>query len=78
MPYCTDALMPATLPSIMKEHLTPREQEVFTLLVNGLKYQSIADRLYISRNTVKFHTSNIYLKTGVKNRIELILKNKKL
>ncbi len=53
--------------------LTPREAEVFGLLVNtedGL--QKIADRLYVSRRTLERYVSAIYEKTGVKSRISLV------
>ena len=53
--------------------LTPRESEVFGLLVNtddGL--QAIADRLYVSRRTLERYISAIYEKTGTKSRIGLV------
>ncbi|WP_152286627.1 response regulator transcription factor [Flavicella marina] len=51
--------------------LTKREQEIATLLYEGLTYQKIADQLFISLPTVKTHASNIYKKFGVKTRSEL-------
>lgn len=51
--------------------LTKREQEIAMLLYDGLTYQSIADKLFISLPTVKTHTSNIYKKCKIKNRNEL-------
>ena len=51
--------------------LTEREQEIATLLHQGLTYHNIADQLYISLPTVKTHASNVYKKCGVKNRNEL-------
>lgn len=53
--------------------LTPRETEVFGLLVStedGL--QAIADKLYVSRRTLERYVSAIYEKTGAKSRIGLI------
>lgn len=52
--------------------ISPREQEVMALLITGKSYQQIADELFISLPTVKTHVSNIYRKTGVRNKIELI------
>jgi DNA-binding CsgD family transcriptional regulator len=52
--------------------LTGRETEVAALLLQGSSYQSISDSLFISLLTVKTHSSNIYKKCSVKNRIELI------
>ncbi len=56
--------------------LTPREKEVVELLVEGLFYKEIADRLEVSINTVNFHVRNIYKKLQVNSRGEII--NKKL
>ncbi|MBQ7707351.1 MAG: helix-turn-helix transcriptional regulator [Lachnospiraceae bacterium] len=52
--------------------LSPREQEVFKLIAEGLSNTEVADRLFISENTVKFHMKNILRKTESKNRIELL------
>lgn len=52
--------------------ISPREQEVMSLLITGKSYQQIADELFISLPTVKTHVSNIYRKVGVRNKIELI------
>ncbi|HEM46175.1 MAG TPA: response regulator transcription factor [Alphaproteobacteria bacterium] len=52
--------------------LTPREQEVLTLLIEGLTNPEIAGRLVVSRSTAKAHVSNILSKMGVSNRAEAI------
>ena len=49
---------------------TPRELEVLTLLAQGLKNAEIADELFISERTVKFHVSSILAKLGAENRTE--------
>lgn len=54
--------------------LTVRETEVLELMLQGLDNSSIQDKLGISRNTLKTHISNIYGKTGIKNRRELFQK----
>ena len=55
--------------------LTQRECEVKMLLLKGLKNPSIAEELGISVSTVKAHVGSILKKSGVKNRVELIIKH---
>jgi len=53
---------------VLIEDLSERELEVLRLLSENLTNQEIAERLYISVNTVKTHLSNVYGKLGVPNR----------
>lgn len=48
--------------------LTSREKEVLSWLVEGLTKKQIADRLFVSYNTIGKHVSNIYMKLHVQNR----------
>ena len=57
---------------IRKNEISPREAEVIALICNGLSNQEIADKLFISLQTVKDHTSRIYMKTNVRNRMQLM------
>lgn len=60
------------------QRLSPREIEVAALIADGLKYKEIADRLFIQERTVTTHVQKMFLKTGVKNKVELlnVLKDK--
>ena len=46
------------------DDLTDREREILALMVEGITNPEIADRLVVSRSTVKFHVSNILMKLG--------------
>ena len=52
--------------------LSDREQEVMVLLAHGLRDREIAQRLFISERTVKFHSQNMLAKLGVKTRIQAV------
>lgn len=52
--------------------LTPREREVFTLLINNHSTKEIAQILKISEKTVRNHISNVIQKLGVDSRIQAV------
>ncbi len=60
------------------EPLSQRELEILQLLSQGLSVPEIAGRLFISVNTLKAHSQNIYSKLGVHNRVEAINTARKL
>ena len=69
----TEALVhAATHPIVPADELTEREREVLALLVDRLSNQEIANRLFLSLGTVKFHTGNIYSKLGVDSRVAAV------
>jgi LuxR family maltose regulon positive regulatory protein len=70
---------PATRPSQpLIEPLSERELEVLHLIAEGLSNREIAQRLVLSLPTVKWHSSNIYGKLGVKNRTTAVAKAREL
>jgi len=54
------------------DRLTQREREVLALMVAGLDRAAIADRLYLSINTVRTHSKNILSKLGVHSSLEAV------
>jgi DNA-binding CsgD family transcriptional regulator len=56
-----------------QERITEREKEVICQILNGKKNKEISVELFVDISTIKSHINNIYRKTGVKNRKELIL-----
>ena len=52
--------------------LSAREIEIIELVADGLTNQEIADKLTISKRTVDNHVSNVFTKTGSKNRVALL------
>ena len=52
--------------------LSAREMEIIELVASGLTNQEIAQKLTISKRTVDNHVSNMFTKTGSKNRVALL------
>jgi DNA-binding CsgD family transcriptional regulator len=55
-----------------KYEVSPRESEIIREICNGLSNKEISDKLFITLQTVKDHTHRIYIKTNVKNRVQLL------
>ncbi|MCB0700873.1 MAG: DNA-binding response regulator [Chitinophagales bacterium] len=58
--------------------ISPREYDVLELMSDGLSNQEIADKLFISLNTVKTHSTNLYVKLDVKRRTQAVQRAKEL
>jgi LuxR family maltose regulon positive regulatory protein len=58
--------------------LSERELEILTHIAAGSKNKEIAAELFVSVNTIHYHTKNIYSKLGVNNRTKAIAKAKEL
>jgi DNA-binding CsgD family transcriptional regulator len=57
-----------------REHLgiTPREMEILKLIAQGLSNREIAQKLYVSENTVKTHSSRVFDKLGARRRTQAV------
>ncbi|KRC92910.1 LuxR family transcriptional regulator [Terrabacter sp. Root85] len=53
--------------------LTDREREVWVAIANGLTNSEIAEALFVSETTVKTHVGHILAKTGVRDRVALVV-----
>ncbi|MEZ4379325.1 MAG: response regulator transcription factor [Gemmatimonadales bacterium] len=58
--------------------LTPRELEILDLMAAGLSNQEIAERLFVSVNTVKTHSSRVFEKLEVRRRTQAVQQGKAL
>ncbi|MBQ6135595.1 MAG: response regulator transcription factor [Bacilli bacterium] len=62
----------------MNHILTPREKEIFNLLIENLSTKDIAKKLRISEKTVRNHISNVMQKLGVNGRASAVVELIKL
>ena len=58
--------------------ITPRELEILELIAQGLSNKEIADRAFVSENTVKTHSSRVFDKLGARRRTQAVQLGKEL
>jgi NarL family two-component system response regulator LiaR len=71
-PEAAQVLIKAATEPATEDGLTTRELEILRLMVNGDSNPDIAEKLFVSRSTVKFHVSNILMKLGAATRTEAV------
>lgn len=62
----------------LTQPLTARERQILAMVAAGLPNSALADRLFLSPHTVKFHLRNINSKLGAQNRTEAVAKARRL
>ena len=65
-------------PELQRLGISKREYEVLELIAQGLSNQEIAERLFVSLNTVKTHSSNLFMKLDARRRTQAIHRAKEL
>ncbi|MEO8634049.1 MAG: helix-turn-helix transcriptional regulator [Gemmatimonadales bacterium] len=58
--------------------ITPRELEILALIAEGLSTREIAERVHVSENTVKTHSSRVFVKLGARRRTQAVQLGKEL
>ena len=71
-------LVPAGQPFVVNSkkreelEITPRELEILELMAKGMSNREIAEKLFVSENTVKTHSSRVFDKLGAKRRTQAV------
>ena len=79
-----EVLVPAPADFMRDEHklsslgITPRELEILELIAEGLSNREIAERVHVSENTVKTHSSRVFDKLGARRRTQAVQLGKEL
>ncbi|HEY4100387.1 MAG TPA: LuxR C-terminal-related transcriptional regulator [Gemmatimonadales bacterium] len=58
--------------------ITPRELETLELIASGLSNREIAEKLFVSENTVKTHSGRVFEKLGARRRTQAVQQGKAL
>ncbi|HZY37471.1 MAG TPA: LuxR C-terminal-related transcriptional regulator [Mucilaginibacter sp.] len=77
-PVFADAAFCVNEAELNKLRISSRELEVLQLMAQGLSNQEIAERLFVSLNTIKTHSSNLFIKMEVERRTQAVEKAKRL
>jgi DNA-binding CsgD family transcriptional regulator len=64
--------------SLRELTITPRELEILELIASGMSNREIAEKLFVSENTVKTHSRRLFDKLGAKRRTQAVQLGKEL
>ena len=70
--------VPAPAERLRALGITPREHEVLTLIAQGLSNREIGEKLFVSENTVKTHSSRLFEKLGARRRVQAVQRGREL
>ena len=79
-----EVMIPAGTPFALNEQrlqelaITKRELEILQLIANGLSNREIAEKLFVSENTVKTHSSRLFDKLSARRRTQAVQRGKEL
>ena len=78
VPVVAAAAFAVDQPRVDALGITPRELEILALIAEGLSNREIAERLFVSENTVKTHCSRAFDKLGARRRTQAVQMGKEL
>ena len=64
--------IPASSDTLEQRGLTPRQEEILRCITDGLTYRDVAEQLFISETTVKYHMKEIRKRLHLKNRTHAV------
>jgi len=79
-----EVMVPASQPFSLNQQrlrelgVTPRELEILALIAKGMSNREIAEKLFVSENTVKTHSSRLFEKLSAKRRTQAVQIGKEL
>lgn len=79
-----EVFVPATVSFVSDDRkredlkITPRELEILELIAGGMSNREIAEKLFVSENTVKTHSSRVFDKLGARRRTQAVQIGKEL
>lgn len=76
--YVSNVQAVASEQQLEKSGISNRELEILVLMAQGLSNQEIADKTYVSVNTVKTHVSNLLLKLDAKRRTQAVIRAREM